>query len=264
MDQWMINGEYSAGKKHIDGILKIISRLQVSAPVPGSIRSEIISRLEKEGRRVRIVAARKNPHVILMYHDTIHTRTTYMMMEHSGQPFRVIIPGYPETDLERYFSDEISYWRDNSIFRLKENQIRFVSVCNNHDPGKSFHLINDFKAGYKLFTYSDSTEITGIINEPVMQYLGYFSSVYFERFLTRDEKNDLIHVDPEYIITVEDTDNRTIRVVTFPWYVAKQDGHPLPDLNRLIAIINDSDTVMVKYVELDPVIKEIGYFLESI
>jgi hypothetical protein len=34
-------------------------------------------------------------------------------------------------------------------------------------------------------------------------------------------------------------------------------------MNRLIAVINDTDVVIVKYAELDPVIKDIGYFLEQ-
>jgi hypothetical protein len=263
--RWIINGHYSAGNKSITGLLKLISRLQVSAPVPGSIRSEITDKLTKDGKRIKIVTERKNPHVILMYHDTVHTNTTYMMMENSDQPFRVEIPGYPERNLARYFVDKVSYWRDNSIFRLREDEISSVSLYNTHDPEKSFHLLNTDN-GYKLYTYTDSTEVPDIIDGKARQYLSYFSSVSFERFLSDNERRTqagLNKDDPANIIAVTDSGNNVIQVKTFLWYVTRQDASPGVDLNRLIAIINNTDTVVVKYIELDPVIKDIGYFLEK-
>jgi hypothetical protein len=266
-DHWMINNYYYARKKRITGLLKVISRLQVSAPVPGSIRREITSKLENEGKSLMVVINKKSPHVILMYHDTIHTNTTYMMLEHSDQPFRVMIPGYPEKNLARFFADEVNYWRDNSIFRLKEDEIMSVSMYDRLQPEQSFHLVKGKDDGFKIFTYADSTEVTGALTESIVQYLSYFSSVSFERFLTDDEKTnqaDLLKNDPEYVIMVKDSRNKVTLVKTFLWYNLQQDGHTQPDLNRLIAVINETDVVLVKYVELDPVIKEIGYFLKSI
>jgi len=263
--RWMINGHYSAGNRHIAGLLTLISRLQVSAPVPGSIRSEITDKLTKEGKRIMIVTERKNPHVILVYHDTVHTNTTYMMMENSDQPFRVGIPGYPERNLARYFVDEVNHWRDNSIFRLRVDEIFSVSLYNRLEPAKSFHLLNTNNS-YKLYTYSDSTEVPDLIAEKAGQYLSYFSSVSFERFLSDDEKmtqTGLNKDEPANIITVKDSRNNVIQLKTFPWYIPRQDEPPEVDLNRLIAIINNTDMVVVKYVELDPVIKDIGYFLEK-
>jgi hypothetical protein len=110
--RWKVNDRYSAGNKKITGLLMIISRLQVSAPVPGTIRGEIDKKLKEEGKRLMVVTDRKNPHVILMYHDTIHTNTTYMMLEHSDQPFRVGIPGFAARNLTAYFVDDAGYWRD--------------------------------------------------------------------------------------------------------------------------------------------------------
>lgn len=263
---WMVNGHYSAGYKKISVLLTVIARLQVIAPVPRSIQYDIIDKLENEGKRLLVVAERKNPHVILMYHDTIHSDATYMMLENSDLPCRIGIPGYPERNLTRFFADDINYWRDNSIFRLREDQIVSVSVYEMHQPDKSFHLVNGTEDEYKLFTYSDSTEIAGVLAEQVTQYLSYFSSVSFERFLREDEIPDqtvLIKNGPEEIITVMDSRNHVTKIKTFPWYVPRQDGPPQPDLDRLIAIINETDVVLVKYMEIDPIIKEIGYFIKQ-
>ena len=60
-----------------------------------------------------------------------------------------------------------------------------------------------------------------------------------------------------------DSRNHMTKIETFLWYVPLQDEPSQPDINRLIAIINDTDIVVVKYVELDPVMKDIGYFLDQ-
>jgi len=264
--RWKVNDRYSAGNKKITGLLMIISRLQVSAPVPVAIRKEIGGKLKEEGKRLMVVTYRKNPHVILMYHDTIHTNATYMMLEHSDQPFRVGVPGLPARNLTAFFVDEADYWRDNTIFRLRDDEIFSVSMYIRNQPERSFHLINERNGGYKLYAYSDSTEVPDLIPEQAGQYLSYFSSVSFERFLTDDEmkiQSCFNKGEPENIITLTDSRNNIIKVKTFQWFDPGPEAGPVPDLNRLVAVINDTDMVVARYVDLDPVIKDIGYFLEK-
>jgi hypothetical protein len=263
---WMVNGKYSAGNNKIAGLLMLISRLQISAPVPGSIRGDIAAKLEKEGKQLMIVSESKKPHVIFMYYDTVHTNATYMMLEHSDQPYRVGVPGYPERDLAGHFVDEVSYWRDNSIFRHREDEIGSVSMYIRLQPEQSFHLVHDIHNGWKLFTWSDSVEVPDLNTEQVAQYLSYFTSVSFERFLSDEEimnQEDLQNNDPESIIILTDSKNNVIKVETFPWLIHREDAPPEPDLNRLIVVVNDTDVAVAKYVEIDPVMKGIGYFLEK-
>ena len=266
-NNWMINGLYYAAEKKITGLLTVISRLQVSAPVPNSIKYEIIASLENEGKRLMVVTDQGNPHVILMYHDTVYSDATYMMLENTDQPLRIGIPGFSDRNLARLFIDDVNYWRDNSIFKLREDEISSVSLFDRLHPDKSFHLVNGNEEGYKLYSYDDSNEVTGFLADAIAQYLSYFSSVSFERFLSDDEIKDqisLIRNDPEKMITVKDSRNQITKVKTFLWYVPNQDGILQPDINRLIAVINETDIVLVKYMELDPVIKEIDYFLKGI
>jgi hypothetical protein len=263
---WKINRTYFADNKKITRLLMVVSRLQVSAPVPAVIRDEIRSSLKEQGKEVTLITDRNSQHRILMYQDTVLTQTTYMMLPESDQPFRVEIPGYTGRNLAGLFVDEVSFWRDNSIFRLREDEIISVTSYNSLQPGKSFHLVNTGNSEYKMFNYSDSTEIKGFNHGQVLQYLSYFASVSFERFLSEKEKMDqpaLRQDRPENIIKVKDLRNNVIKVETFPWFVPGQKEQSNPDLNRLIAVINGTDTVIARYIELDPVIKDIGYFFEK-
>ncbi len=263
---WKINRIYSADNKKITGLLMVISRLQVSAPVPAAIRDEIRSSLRDQGKRVIVITDRKSPHRILMYQDTVYTQATYMILGESDQPFRIEIPGYMGRNLAGLFVDEEVYWIDNSIFRLREDEIISVTRYNSLQPGKSFHLVNKGNSGYKLFNYNDSAEIRDFDPGQAGQYLSYFASVSFERFLSDKEKMDqpaLRYDRPENIIIIKDLSNNVIKAETFPWYSPGQKEQSGPDLNRLIVVINDTDTVMARYIELDPVIKDIGYFFEK-
>jgi hypothetical protein len=263
---WKVNRTYSADHKKIERLLIVISRLQVSAPVPATIREEVRSNLEENGKIVTIITDRKSQHEIVMYQDTVHTHATYMVLGESDQPFRVEIPGYMGRNLSGLFIDEPDYWRDNSIFRLREDEIMSVTENNRIQPGKSFYLVNTGNSVYKLFTFSDSTEIKGFNPEKVKQYLSYFASVTFERFLSDEEKMNqsaLTKDKPENIITVKDSGKNVIKMTTFPWYDPGQEEQSGPDLNRLIVVINDTDIVIARYIEIDPVIKDIGYFLEK-
>ena len=265
-DRWTVNGKYSAGNKKIAGLLMVISRLQVSAPVPESLKKEIQGRLRHNGKKVTVVTNSRSPHVILMYHDTVHTLTTFMMLEKSDQPFRVEIPGYMGKNLSGLFVDDASYWRDNSIFRIREDEIVSIIMYNRKQPDKSFSLVNTGDSGYKLFTYPDSIEIKDFNRGQARQYLSYFASVSFERFLSDEEKLDqpaLKEGKPENILTLRDSKGNLIKVETFPLYVPGQNRQPGPDLDRLIAVINDTVVVVARYMELDPLIKDIGYFLEK-
>jgi hypothetical protein len=264
--KWVVNNKYPAASRKIATLLMVLSRLQVSAPVPAAVKEEIINRLKEEGKRVEVITDSRNHRVILMYQDTVYTGSACMMLENSDEPFRVEIPGYPGKKLTGLFVDEAGFWRDNSIFRLREDEIISVAVYDRARPGKSFYLVKNDDSGFKLFNYPDSTEIPDFNPGQVRQYLSYFASVPFERYLSVQEKQgqpDLDGSKPDHIVTVRASGNIVIRVETFPWYVSGHGAGPEPDLDRLIAVINDTDTVAARYVDLDPVIKDIGYFLEK-
>jgi len=188
------------------------------------------------------------------------------MLGESDQPFRVEIPGYMGRNLAGLFVEEEGYWRDNSIFRLSEDEIISIKRYNSIQPGGSFYLVIAGDSKYKLFNYPDSTEIKDFDPGQVRQYLSYFESVSFESFLSDKEKLDqpaLRQNKPENIITIKDSRNNVIKVETFPLYDFVHKKQSGPDLNRLIVVINDKDVVIARYIELDPIIKDIGYFLEK-
>jgi len=252
--------------RRIKGLLTIILRLKINSVVPVSIRNEIMKRLEDDGKRLMIITGRRNPYVTFMYHDTVYTNATYMMAEHSGHIFGIEVPGFRNRNIAGLFVDEINYWRDHKLFHLRPDEINSISLTDRKNPENSFHLIINDPGDYKLFTNPDSNRIPDPDTEAIEQYLGYFASVSFEQFLSSNDYDADISFrdeDVEKIITVRDSRNHDTEVKTFARYVKSRKGTTEPDLNRLYAVMNKTDTVLAKYVELDPVMKKIGYFLNQ-
>ncbi len=263
--QWMINRRFPASTSRIKGLLTLISRLSINALAPGSISNEIKSELENEGKRLMILTNRRNPHVIFMYHDTVYTNATYMMKEHSSYIYRVEVPGFRNRDLAGLFVDKINYWRDHSLFHLKPEEIRSVSVFDRQKPENSFYLIHSGPGEYQLLTNPDSLDVPDPDIESIERYLGYFASVSFERFLSsrdHDSTFSLSYMEPDQILTVRDSRDHITQVKTYRRLVVNSRGGMEPDFNRLFAVINNADTTLIKYIDLDPVMKEIGYFLD--
>jgi hypothetical protein len=86
------------------------------------------------------------------------------------------------------------------------------------------------------------------------QYLGYFNEVRFESYL--DPQRDTLSrsAGPDYILNLELLDGKRIYVESFP----------VSDFNRLyVRLARGEEWVVVKYVEIDPLLKEFKYFAEG-
>ncbi|KPK85437.1 MAG: hypothetical protein AMS27_07240, partial [Bacteroides sp. SM23_62_1] len=262
--RWMINRRYTASNQRIKGLLELVSRLSIDALVPGSIYNEILEKLENEGKRLMILTNRRNPYIAFMYHDTVHTDATYMMKDHSGKVFKVEIPGFRTRNLANLFVDDINYWRDHTLIQLMPDEIRSVSYVDRTRMQNSFNLIIHAPGDYQLYDL-DSNEVADPDIESIEQYLGYFTQINFERFLSPYDHNATLissFTESESILTICDSREDTTQIRAFRKFIINDQGIMEPDLNRLFGVINNTDTVIIKYVDLDPIMKEIGYFLQ--
>ena len=99
-----------------------------------------------------------------------------------------------------------------------------------------------------------------LVVEKATRYFSYFHHVPFERFatgFTRAETDSIMSVPPVYVIKVSAINHpdKTVRILP----IRNADGTRDPD--RAIALINrESTPVIIRYFDLDPVLKEKGYF----
>ena len=142
--------------------------------------------------------------------------------------------------------------KDNLIFHHLPQDIRYVFMQNTSFPDKSFHLARNEEGSFEIARGLVPGSWQETAKERVNQYLGYFYDVRFESFL--DPGSDTLQHsgEPEFILSLELTSREKVSIELFPVY---------KDFNRLYARIDPGDDwIVVKYIQIDPLLKEFEYF----
>jgi hypothetical protein len=258
--RWLVNG-YPARKESMRAFFMLLSRLEAGAPVSKSTEKTVREGLADHSTRVRIGMMGKREKAFRVYYDSL-SASTFMVLEGSDQPFRVRVRGYRQQNLQVLFPADPGYWREKVIFHCLPRDIRSVSLINNRDPGRSFHLSRDEEGNFQVAAGKLPGSWLPATAESVTQYLEYFYDVRFESFLDT-EKDTLYHSDePDFVLSLELAGRGRIRIELFPVYHNKGSrGGYEPDLNRLYAHLDKGDEwVVVKYVQVDLLLKDFEYF----
>ncbi len=256
---WLVNGK-QARRESIRGLFVVISRLEVESPVSKADAGRINSGLDQLYTEVRIGMNNGNEKTYRVYYD-LQSDASYMILEGSDLAFRVSVRGYRQNNLLILFNADPRFWRDNLIFSVLPAEIKAVSLLNNVQEEKSFHLARNVSGGFDIAAGMVPSSWVPASGDRVTQYLEYFYNVRFEFF--RDPGNKtLIHSDiPDYSLMLELMDGQRISVELFPVAHNEDGGEPQADYDRLYArIIQGDEWLVVKYVQIDLLLKEFKYF----
>jgi hypothetical protein len=258
--RWLVNG-YPVRKESLRSLFMVLSRLEAGAPVSKSTDKRVREGLADHSTGIRIRMEDKREKAFRVYYDSL-SASTFMVLEGSDQPFHVRVRGYRQQNLQELFPADPGFWRGKIIFHCLPSDIRYVSLINTRDPGRSFHLSRDEEGNFKVAAGKLPGSWMPATAESVSQYLGYFYDVRFESFL--DPEKDTLHHsnEPEYILSLELVSRERIGVELFPVYHYKGSrGGYEPDLNRLYAHLDRGDEwIVVKYIQVDLLLKDFEYF----
>lgn len=261
---WRVNGSTPVRKDRMSGLLVLLSRLEVLSPVSRS-RMETVSRqLQRDGKRVIVTLNRGAAREYLVFHDTSETNATYMMLKDADTPFRMGVRGYKRRDLASLYETDDRYWRDNLLLHYLPEQIQYISLKYNRDPGRTFHLARNAAGEFEMSTGMVPGEWFNPQPSKLNQYLGYFFRIRFDAYADLGQDTPLRYEysdEPECVLEVGNkTGSRTI-LSLFPVFKVDSAGIKKMDLNVLYAKIDDWDgMVVLKYLEIDPLLKDPGYF----
>lgn len=256
---WKVNGDI-AREDAIRGLSIGISRIEVEAPVSGTIKERIYTGLRDYSTEVLIAMKDGRDKSYRVYFDSV-SGSSFMMGRDSDLAFRVGVRGYRQSNIAALYSCDSRYWRENIIFRLMPGEISAISVLHNAEPERSFHLLRNDAGEFEV--------AGGIIPGPwsvpgkegITRYLEYFREVRFEAF--RDPGKDSLYCreEPDYIISVEDKSGTRRRLELFPAYHRIEGEEKQLELNRIYGRIGSrNEWIVIKYVQIDPLLQEFEYF----
>ncbi len=261
---WRVSGSTPVRKDRMSGMLVLLSRLEVLSPVSRSRISTVSEQLKRDGKRVLISLDKGADREYLVFHDTAESNATYMMLMDADTPFRMGVRGYKRRDLASLYETDDRYWRDNLLLHYLPDQIQYITLTNKQDPERTFHLARNEGGAFEMSTGVVPGEWFSPDPSRLNQYLSYFYGLRFDAYVDIQRDSPLSYEygeEPDYVLEVgSNNGNRTI-LSLFPVFSLDPAGNKKMDLNVLYARIDDLDgMVVLKYLEIDALLKDPGYF----
>jgi hypothetical protein len=284
--KWFVNDKFPAQRFNINLLLGTMLQMEVKAPVAVAAHDNIIRQLAVNSVKVEIYQRvyridifhklRLFPHekltkVYYVGNATQDNRGTFMLMEHSSEPFVTYLPGFRGFLSPRFMPKE-KYWRDFTIFRKNIHEIASVKVEFPLDPELSYMVRNNHDRNVELISLYKNQDVPDFDTLKVLNFLSSFRSISYEALMNdmdRHMKDSIVASVPFHIITVTDTNgvSRSVRTFHKPTKYGETEieGKTYPyDLDRMFALVNDGkDFALIQFFVFDPIIRPITFYLKE-
>jgi len=259
---WFVNGTNETRKSGIQFILRVLEEIKIKSPVSeGLFKSEIIDK-KIIPVKVKVFEKRKLLSTFFVYKTRSNSYGNIMKIKERSKPFIVYIPGY-EGDIGSAFTLNELFWQPYTIFNLMPSEIADVNFENLSDTASSFSIINK---SHHLMLSCGKMNITGWDSTLVTRYLSYFTRIPFESWafeIGDEEKRKIEAQQPQYILTVKTLDGRNT-VLRLWERMTGEEGAKIKDTDRLLGKTeNNKEFFIIKYFDIDPLLKKRRYFFHE-
>jgi hypothetical protein len=259
-EDWLVNGRLPARRSSILFIKRILTEMQIKSPVSGDLFNSEITERGIKPVVVRVYERNKLLKSFLVYKTPSNQYGNIMKLKAGSMPFIVSVPG-SEAEIGSAFTVNENFWQLYTVFSLLPREIHSVTFENLSDTASSFMI--KFAGGIPSFSGNDR-QLSGWDTSRVMRYISYFAQVPFESWATdmsEEEKASVLKDQPLYRITVLTTEGNRSMVNLWKRSITGQDSIT-EDTDRMWARKNEEgDFFIVKYADIDPLIKKRSYFL---
>lgn len=262
-----MNQQLYAHKQNVQQLLNVFQDLRVEAPAQKTNRRQLLEIIRDNPIHVKIYG-KDNIIKDYLIEDSQHKKgVSYMMMEGSNEPFIMELPGY-DGDLADLVKVDANYWRDKTLFDYSGLDIESIKVTYPSEMQHSFYLSYGDK--FRLQSLAKDEYIEGFSGSKAARYFSYFANVRFHEIITDEPriKDSLEKATPYCVFEIVDENNNMTKLYT---YRKRSGGKGDPfgqqsnyDLNFLYGRFERVEEILlIKYTEIDPLLKEINYFREN-
>ncbi len=282
---WLVDGVFPASKHMIDLLLQTLSDMRIRSQVNKAAAENVVRQLAAKSVKVEVYFKDHriswfnnrfrlfpfiNCRVFYVGHDTQDMMATYMYRDGDKNPFIVNIPGFRGCLSPRFVVDPFA-WRSHSIVSLPVQHIAKVELVIPATPEESFSIEREGE-GFVFNLLNPPQRVNGFDTARVAQLLSSFTNLNFDEYaqaVPRAELDTTFSANPRTILTVTDIEGKTRQLKTYIKYSNPDDLRAMPDttmyqvfdLNRLYAILDDKDTVLIQYYIFDNILQPASFFL---
>jgi len=250
-EKWVVNSSFKAKSETMNTLLKTLKLIELKSPVPENAQDFVKENLIKS-KKIEIYSDNKNYPALYIGEQTSDKSGNYVMKANSEKAYIAYIPAL-NINLANSFSVNENEWKSNIIFSLKADEISEIKLIYSDEKENSFKI----KKLESETTLTDFLEkkVNKYDTEKMSRYLTYFSDIKFEKIDNSISSTEIEAKNPFLEIYLKDINNTTYSFKAF--YIYKDE---IKDTNIFLGYLNNKDFVVVKFFELDLIIKSIDFF----
>lgn len=285
-EQWIVDGAYPANQPFVETLLSTLHDMRIRQQVNRNAVPNIIKRLSAEsikvevfqrkplidwfGGKLQLFAREKKVVTYYVGHETRDMMASYMFREGDKVPYIIHIPGFRGYLTPRFSSDSYA-WRSHTIVHWNIKKLQSVSLDIPATPNESFRVAREGD-GFVFEQGAAHNRIATFDTARVAQMLTCFANLNFDEFacvVPNSRMDSSFSSEPRAILHVTNTDGVTREIKTFLKYTNPDDQEIMSDttmysvfdLNRLYALIDNKDSVLIQYFVFDNILQPASYFL---
>lgn len=259
---WTINGEGEARSSAINFILKTVRLLEIRSPVSEEMFREKVIDSEIVPVEVAVYGSGRKRTSFMVYKFSDDPLGNIVKRSAGSKPFIAAIPGW-ELNPGSHFITDPRFWMPYNIFALSPASIESLTLTMGEGDTPDF-MISSVNNQFGLIVRG--VRPATVDTTAMERYLAYYSFVPFEKWvfdLTPAEREQITGQTIYCRITLRERDNRITDLKLWRRYYNSSDGM-VEDTDRLWGSTNDGkDIFMVRYYDIDPVIKSPDYFISD-
>jgi hypothetical protein len=285
---WLVDGKYAASQPMVDLLLETLHEMRIRQQVnknavpqavkllsARAVKVEVYQRrwfINWFGGRFRLFPHERLTATYFVGHETQDMMACHMFRKGDKVPYIIHIPGFRGYLTPRFVADPMS-WRSHEIVHWDVHRLQSVELEIPASPEESFSVRREGETFVMELTQGHRL-VNGFDTARVAQMLSCFANLNFDEFASRVPNSYMdtsFNAAPRTILRVTNTEGETREVKTYLKYANPDDTLAMPDnnlyemfdINRLYAIIDNKDSVLLQYFVFDNILQPASFFINK-
>lgn len=281
---WTVDEIYPASKGMINLLLETLHDMRIRQQVNKNAVPQAIKLLSANSTkcevyqtrylidwfngRLRLFPREKLTVTYFVGQETQDMMACFMYREGDKVPYIIHIPGFRGYLTPRFVADPMS-WRSHTIVHWDITHLQSVELDIPATPEESYKVS---RQGDGFVFQKAGTIIDNFDTARVAQMLSCFHNLNFDEYASRVPNSNMdssFNAGPRAILHITNTEGTTREVTTYIKYNNPTDSlvmrndelYEMFDLNRLYAIIDKKDTVLIQYFVFDNILQPASFYL---
>lgn len=282
---WMVDDQYLANQAMVDLLLETLNTMRIReqvnrGAVPAVIKDLSARAIKVEvyqrvpfinwfGGRLKLFPHERLTVTYFVGRETQDLMASYIFREGDKIPYVIHIPGFRGFITPRFVTDPVK-WRSHTIVDLDIKTIDRVELQIPEMPTENFAIQREGEGFF--IELEGHRRAASFDTARVAQMLSSFTNLNFDEFASivpNSFADTCVNRTPRTILRITDTAGYTHEMRTYIKYYNPDDIAAMPDpemyetfdLDRLYAIIDNRDTVLIQYFIFDNILQPASYFL---